>query len=115
VQGGKLLRSSVSGNLTYNDPAFPGVTVVNLFSDTSRQIDLSKSALAGVQFGWNWQLGDGSDTTTRTRARAPGGGLPTLHGGALPSSQVRLRAGCRWSSTPISSRAAASTLVFAEI
>ena len=57
AQGGTLLRSRVSGALTYNDPAFPGVTAANLFSDTSRQIDLSKSALAGWQFGWNWQLG----------------------------------------------------------
>ena len=57
VQGGTLLNSRASGNLTYNDPAFPGVTAANLFSDTSRQIDLSKSALAGLQFGWNWQAG----------------------------------------------------------
>src|SRR5262245_49251744 len=57
VQGGMVLHSSVSGNLTYNDPASPGSTAASLFSDTSRQIDLSKSALGGVQFGWNWQLG----------------------------------------------------------
>jgi len=56
VQGGTLLRSSVSGTLTHNDPASP-LTATDLFSDTSRQIDLSKSALGGVQFGWNWQLG----------------------------------------------------------
>jgi hypothetical protein len=73
VQGGTLRRSSVSGNLTYNDPAFPGVTVANLFSDTSRQIDLSKSALGGVQFGWNWQLGDGSGHYNPNPSEGPWG------------------------------------------
>ena len=56
-QGGQLLNARVSGNLSYNDPAFPGIGAADLFSPVSRQADLSKSALFGIQGGYNWQAG----------------------------------------------------------
>src|SRR5215831_2324132 len=56
-QGGQLLNARVSGNLGYNDPAFPGIGAADLFSPVRRQADLSKSALFGIQGGYNWQAG----------------------------------------------------------
>jgi len=56
-QGGQLLNARVSGNLGYNDPAFPGVGAADLFSAVSRQMDLSHSVLFGLQGGYNWQAG----------------------------------------------------------
>ena len=57
-QGGQVSNARVSGNLGYSDPvSFPGISAADLFSPVSRQADLSKSALFGIQGGYNWQAG----------------------------------------------------------
>src|SRR5262245_1794313 len=56
-QGGQLLNARVSGNLGYNDPAFPGIGAADLFSPVGRQADLTRSAIFGLQGGYNWQAG----------------------------------------------------------
>src|SRR5262249_38490090 len=56
----------------------------------------AKSRCACEWGGWGRISDDGSGHYNPNPSEGPwGGGLPTLHGGALSSPQVRLRAGCR--------------------
>jgi hypothetical protein len=52
-----LSIAAESGTLGYSVPGAPSITAANFFSNTDRSIGLGKSALAGVQVGWNWQAG----------------------------------------------------------
>src|SRR5262249_57863988 len=69
-------------------------------SRTAKAFHISRRAMklgcAREQDGWGRLSDDGSGHYNPNPSEGPwGGGLPTLHGGALSSPQVRLRAGCR--------------------
>src|SRR5215831_6143336 len=68
-------------------------------SRTAKAFHISRRAMklgcAREQDGWGRLSDDGSGHYNPDPSEGPwGGGLPTLHGGALSSPQVRLRAGC---------------------